>query len=701
LWGLGLLLLPVLIHFLRRRRIKVVRLPTFEFLLRTQRRIAMRSQLKNWILLALRISAVSLVVFLAARPLLSGEGWAGGSSWSPLHLTLLIDNSASMAYRTGKGTRFELAKRAARRLIGDLSSIDRASVLTTAEASGAPLGGEGQRAALARLESVRQTDAAGDGPGALQRIMAGAPALVDRRSLIVLSDFAKSDWEGLRLRGLRRVNPHMRVQFVRVAPEAGTGDTAIMSVRRRPWPPRAGSPFAVVATVANRGKTKRGKVPVSLFLGGAKAGFAEIELEAGEEKKVSFRVLAPSEGSLRGRIELGPDQLSATNRRYFSAEMGRRSRVLIIDGEPRRGLVDSESFYFSNALSAAPPGGDSPILVEVVAGYEMGKVEWSDYDLVIACNVGEWQPGAAGKLRSYVEEGGGFLLAGGKLAEGQNPGEGWMPASFGASRTLKPPQGTAVPPERRGHPVFSKMGSNPSRLFSRTRVRRLLPLKPSGGGKTLLTLTDGTPVLVAGRAGAGTLAVWGATCDREWTDIPVRPVFVPFLRGLVGFLGGRPEGTVAGIEAGRPILIREPAHREGEAVRVRFPSGAEETVRLGHPERGEASSPGGRTSGGEVRSGAAVAGFSDTYRAGFYEIRKPGGTDLVAVNVPSSEGALEPLGDAEIRGRLPGLDVTIRGVRAEESEPGGSIDGRVDLGIFLFFLLAGILISEGALADRS
>ncbi|MFC1492001.1 BatA domain-containing protein, partial [Nitrospinota bacterium] len=346
LWGAGLFLLPVLIHLLRRRRIKVVRLPTYEFLLRTQRRIARKSQLKNWLLLALRISAVSLVVFLAARPLLSGEGWAGGSYWSPLHLTVVIDNSASMAYRTGRGTRLELAKRAARHLIEDLSSHDKASVLATAGGAAASLRGEGKEASLARLATIRQTDSAGDAAaGVVRRVLEGTTDRVDRRSLVVLSDFAKSDWEGLRIRGLRRVSPHLRVQFVRVAHEAGTDDVVLRSIRRRPWPPQANSPFAVVAAVANLGKKEQKKVSVSLYLGEEKTGYAELELRAREEKEVSFRVLAPGEGALRGRIELGPDSLDVTNRRYFSAEMGRRSRALIIDGNPRRGLVDSESFY--------------------------------------------------------------------------------------------------------------------------------------------------------------------------------------------------------------------------------------------------------------------------------------------------------------------------------------------------------------------
>ncbi len=700
LWGLSLFLLPILIHFLRRRRIQIVRLPTFEFLLRTQRRIARRSQLKNWILLALRISAVSLVAILAARPLLSNQGWAVGSSWSPVLLTLIVDNSASMAYRTGHGTRFDLAKRAAERLIQRLSPQDRVSLwATVAKESGRPPV-LGKRAALSRLASIRQSDAAGRPFRTIQEAMSGTAAEVDRRSIIVLSDMARSDWEELRVRGLRRLLPHTRIQFVRVAPESGTQDIAVRDVRLRPWPPRANTPFVVVARIANQGEREREQVRVSLYLEEKKMDEAELNLKDGEEKEVSFRVLAPEGGIFRGRIEASPDKLIPTNLYYFSAEIGRKNRVLVIDGDPRRGLIESESFYISNALRAAPPGGNSPVHVEVAAGYEMGSVDWDRYDLVIACNVGEWPVDAAGLLRRFVERGGGLLWASGSLAARTVPGAGWLPAVPDAPYRMTPPQEAVVPVDSWDHPVFSRMGRNPSRLFSRTRLRRVSPLKSVGNGRVLLTLPDGRAVLVVGRAGAGRVAVWGATCDREWTDIPVRPVFVPFLRGLVDFLGSGAEGTVAGIQTGEPIEVRSKTYQIGEVVQVRSPSGDEETLRLERsPDDDRLRPPASGQKGAE--GGAVLARFDGTFRAGFYEIRKPDGLELIAANIPPSEMILASLGDNELRDRLPGIDLTVRSIRADDSEPVGAIEGWMDLGVILFLFLAAILVTEGRVADRS
>ncbi len=709
LWGLGLVSLPVLIHFLRRRRLKVFRLPTYEFLLRTQRRIARRSQLKNWLLLALRISAVALVVFLASRPLFLFADGPSGGSWAPLHLVIVIDNSASMAYRTDGGTRFEVAKRAAGRLLEGLSSSDRASVVPTV-----PPPGEGAPPALeiaaarSRLAAVSQTDAAGTPARSLGAALRALAAPADRREIVVLSDFARSDWERLRLGSLHRLAPHSRLQFVRVAPEAGTEDLAIQAVRLRPWPPRAGSPFAAVVRVKNNGVERREAVPVSLFIGEEQTGSAQLDLSPGAEGTVSFRAKAPPGGVLRGRVEIGEDNFMATNRHYFAASLGRRVRTLVIDGNPRTNLVDSDSYYIAHALRAAPPGGDSPILAQVIAGYEMGKVNWGEFDLAVVCNIGSWPAEVAASLRQFVERGGGLFFAVGNLAGRSVPGEGWLPALLGEARTFKPALRVEVPVLEWSHPAFSFLGTNPGRLFAQVRIRRAYPLEAVRGGRTLLALPGGEPLFVIGSVGAGRVAVWGSTCDRDWTDLPVRPVFVPFFRGLVDELAGGSKGGGSAIAAGAPIEVRSHPDRAGEAVQVRLPSGEELAFRLEVPSRAEEASPssrpGGRAGGdprGAAKADAAVARITETYRAGVYEVRGPEGIEVVAANVSAAEAELDPLGEETLRERLPGLDFTIRELPAVAANAAATFEARFDLGMFLLFGLAAILVMEGFVADRS
>ncbi|OGL58770.1 MAG: hypothetical protein A3J27_06150 [Candidatus Tectomicrobia bacterium RIFCSPLOWO2_12_FULL_69_37] len=706
LWGMGLVLLPILIHLLRRRLVRRHKLPTFEFLLRTQRRLTTRSRLRNWILLALRVSAVAIVVLLSARPLLQMAGGESGSTWSPLHLVVVLDNSGSMAYRTAGGTRLEAARKAAERLVRDLSSSDRVTVLATVGERGeGPPGIQRRDQALSRLSAIVQTDAAGDPALAIRRALESLTVPADRRTVMVFSDFARGDWDKVRVQGLRRLLPHAELQMVRVAPEAGTDDVVLAGLTLRPWPPRAGAAFSVSTRIVNRGGSRKDRVPVSLFVGEERVASAELALEPGAEGGTSFRIRAPEKGVLLGRVELGDDPLETTNRRYFAASMGQQLRVLLVDGDPQRGLLDSDTFYLASALRAAPPGGDSSMLVEVVAHYELAKVKWEDYDFVAACNVGQWPPQAAGSLRKFVENGGGFLLAGGDLAARSLPDGGWLPAVLGEPRRLSPPRHPAVPLELQEHPIFGALGRNPGRFFSRVRVGKLFPLSPAGSAAALLTLADGTPLLVAGSLGSGRAAVWASTCDRDWGDLPVHPVFVPFARGLVEYLGGRAKGTAStALDAGEPLEVRPQAAGRDEAVRVRTPGGEEITLRLESPRPlSPPARPGAPAA--QERSAAPPARqgrFEGTARAGFYQVLfADDSSQILAVNPPASQGDLEPLSDSALRERLPGVRLAFSAIRAGEGNPARSVEGRTDLGPLLFLFLAGLLVVEGMLADHS
>ena len=168
----------------------------------------------------------------------------------------------------------------------------------------------------------------------------------------------------------------------------------------------------------------------------------------------------------------------------------------------------------------------------------------------------------------------------------------------------------------------------------------------------------------------------------------------------MNYLGSSSRGEASGLEAGNAIELRVPATRSGEEIQVRSPSGG--NARLRHSTgQGVATSrvPPGSVAGNE--SGDSLVVYADTYEAGIYEIVKPGGNELVAANVPAAEAQLDPMSDEELRKRLPGLDVVVKEMQATDERSGRSVGGRLDLGIYLFALMAVILVSEGALADRS
>lgn len=139
--------------------------------------------------------------------------------------------------------------------------------------------------------------------------------------------------------------------------------------------------------------------------------------------------------------------------------------------------------------------------------------------------------------------------------------------------------------------------------------QRVLP-EDGEAMRVLLMADDGAPILVEYRVGSGRLVVLLTALDPEWTSLVVQPAFVEFVGNLLGYLAE----DVLPVAA----IVGEP---------VSFPA---LSVQLTDPE------------------GNRVLGLSDTVERptvtlstpGLYELRTPGGTRPMAVNIPRGESDL-------------------------------------------------------------
>src|SRR5690349_17650371 len=95
LWGLPLILLPVLIHLLNRMRHRPQPWAAMRFVVSATRTSVSNARLRQWLILLLRVLAVLMLVLFLARPLAGGWlGWALAPA--PDAIVILLDRSASM-----------------------------------------------------------------------------------------------------------------------------------------------------------------------------------------------------------------------------------------------------------------------------------------------------------------------------------------------------------------------------------------------------------------------------------------------------------------------------------------------------------------------------------------------------------------------------------------------------------------------------
>ncbi len=532
---------------------------------------------------------------------------------------VIVDDSLSMQYSDGRRTLFVDAVRRARAIVEALSPASELVILRGASPSvGGGRADWGDRAAaLAALDALTPTARATDLPAALKR----ASALMGRarygeRRIYLVSDLAAHGFRS----GLPSAAELSEVVLVDVTDGAPRDNHAVTDLRVSSaladghHDSGDGQALRVVAEVHNFA-AQPATLLLTLSVDGHAVASSTVTLAAGEVRDKAFTYVLPAgDGADHDlAVSLPPDRLPADDQRAARYHAARRLRVLLVDGDPRATRRLDELFFVEAALTT-PLLQVSTVGVDALQGTaatgETSPLGHSD--VVVLCNAKPDIDVAA--LRRFVESGGGPFIA---MGDNVDP-DAWnsafgdlLPQPLAAVRSVGAAESDVAAEATGGleraaqgageqlrvlggadHPVLDGIGAAD---LGATRVMRHVLLQPRpGAARALLSLESGAPALVESRLGRGRVLLWTSTLDRDWTDLPVQPLFLPLLRQAVRYLGGAPvdEGP-AHVLIGEPRILRLPA--TARAVRVHSPSGVITTLEE------LASRDGDRRSGGQWR----------------------------------------------------------------------------------------------------
>jgi hypothetical protein len=142
----------------------------------------------------------------------------------------------------------------------------------------------------------------------------------------------------------------------------------------------------------------------------------------------------------------------------------------------------------------------------------------------------------ADRLKTFVERGGGLFLAMGERAS-------W-PASADILPGVPGPRvdRTRGPAARLGaleygHPLLEVFRGPRTGDFASARFYSYRGVMPAPNVQTLARFDDGQPALLERRVGTGRVLMWMSTLDTSWSDLALKPVFVPFVHRALRHLG--------------------------------------------------------------------------------------------------------------------------------------------------------------------
>ena len=654
--ALGLVAVPLLIHLIRRRKLKVVRWAAMEFLLQSQKKQKRRLQIEEILLLLLRMLIVALAALAFARPVLRSLGIPLLSQNSRVYAVIVLDNSYSMNFRGPDGkTSFARAQAAADTLLTKvLKQGDAVSLILLSDKADQAVGAPSYDLKLVgrRLKAAQVGDRGTDyleTAKVVGRLLKASKNPL--REVYWLTDDQSTAWATSQKEAGRAawsaLASDTRITWVSVgAPPAQRENLSVETptVGRELVTPYL--PARVESRIVNSSARSRDNVVVNLTMDGKPAGSRRLSISPNGATVADFTPLIATPGVHVGRIALTEtDGLVQDNAAEFVVRCRERIKVLVQDAHPTGDPSKSESFYL---LTAMAPGGEAGSLApKLRQNATFTNLSLRDYDAVALTGATGLAAGDVRALTEFVRAGGGLLVFPGPGTDAKRLNtdlKDLLPATLEARKSLKEEEAQTLHPESipATHPALAVFRDTVAMNLASAHFLTYYPLAPitDESAKVILRFGNGDPALAERRVGLGKVILAASSAGTTWNQLPLKPIYVPYVYQLLSYLG-------QGATAHRNLRL-------DESMFLSLPlADANRSVRI--------TAPNGKTTAQNSTLGAQGVTFSyaATARAGVYRVSVDGSktTDAFAVGRPPEEGNLtyaDPVASAQAAGIPPG-----------------------------------------------
>jgi hypothetical protein len=520
--GLAGLAIPVILHLIQKERKNVVQFPSLMFLRRVPYQSVRRRRIRHWLLLFMRLAALALIVLAFARPFLRRTEISAAASGAR-EVVILLDRSYSMGY----GGKWPQAVAAAERTINGLTSSDRASIVLFSSNTEVALRSAADRGRLlAAVASVKPGAGATRYGPALK--LAGSilsESAVPRREAILISDFQRSGWqggEGVRL-------PDGAVLTPVAITDSGKPNLAIAPVSLQQSEFQGQQRITVTTGAVNHTDVAVSNVEIALEIGGRAIQSRRVNVAARGSASTTFDPVTVADRNVRATVRLANDALAADN--VFHFVVSPEDPVDVVIGE-RVGSGRTTSLYLTRAVAVS----EAPRIETKVRPADSLSTEDLAAASVVILNDAPIAQTTAERLQTFVQHGGGLFVVAGEKATWPSVAD-ILPGVPGAAVDRSRGAAARLGALEYGHPLFEVFRGPRTGDFASARFYGFRSVTPGPNSTTLARFDDGQPALLERRVGTGRVLMWTSTLDTTWTDLALKPVFVPFVHRVVRYLG--------------------------------------------------------------------------------------------------------------------------------------------------------------------
>jgi len=641
LFGLGLAVVPIVIHILNRRRFQKVEWPPMKYLKLTLRRNRKRIRIEQLVLLAMRTLAVVLLVLAVSRPVVSQEGMGAFlPGQARTSRVIVIDDSLSMGYTVAGRTAFAVGQQAARELIEAAGKQDHLTLMVASSPRTPVVRDVSLQEAEKFAEMVNAlsiTDTANNWAATFDGIeTAFTSASFSNREVVLITDLRRAGWASeVTAAANRLAAERVSLRIVDVG-DRRAENVSVLKFEVEDSIALAGQPVRLMASVRNDTGAAMVGVQAVLVVDGEERAVMLPELGVGSVVDVPLVVGFEEVGEHTVSLTVGRDAMPGDDTRYLVMDVRPTVSVVMMDGAVSPVAFESEADFLGLAYSV----GARPWNVKRVAELDVRHLS---SDVMVFANVAAVTNEQVEWIEGLVANGMGLMIFMGDQVDVDiynrvlfKEGRGLLPVRL--DRVVEVPVAGIVVEKVVGS-ALGELGKLLPEALARVRTRKFMgveerhvnesptapPSQTAGfeGGVNCRVLArwnnSEMPVAVVEKVfGKGKVVLFTTSAGRKWTDWPLDPTYVLGVRSAaLAVAKGQSDGN--SLTAGDVIRAEVVEFENGTVLR----------------------------DGKAQRAGIYVASWKDDQ--GRTMTRK------FAVNPAVSESELEPIAESELVGLLGNL----------------------------------------------
>ena len=577
LFGLVAVIIPIVLHVLRRERAKSVLFSDLRFLSELQENRTRRIFFRQWLILILRTLSVAFIILAFARPTYqSDQNW--GRQPASTAIAILVDLSFYTKYKDSANTLFDRQLAKLKILLSSLDKHDEIVIIPVAAKPREILSGR-IKDLIQQCEMLRPTQERANIQAALLQAVSHLntyPNLAHK--VFLLTSISGYNWPEIDINN--ETLKQSKIFLVKSTVES-FNNTTISSLNFSHWMSSISASSDLTVKISHVGSSPKSSYPVHLFIENEKVNRRSINLQSEIESTLQIPFFPKRSGWISGYVQSEPDNLPIDNKRYFTFKIPKKTHVTLIESP-------QETIYYLRKALLAIADFDPTLSLQIISKDDLSPHLLDSTDVLILSDLKNISSKRVTSiLYQFVENGGGLLIFPNSTKNLETHQQKFLreliPLRFGKIQG-RPSFGNPLyylDPTLGFHPLFTNLFPTfPKEKVLFYAYRKIIK---QSGIKSLIHFNNGDIAIASGKRGKGRTILSAFPLNLDWTDWPLNGSFSSSVQRLIRefaletdlidnyFVGDQPLHFARSHNLDEPLEVLSP---KGASIRVNVEQGS-------------------------------------------------------------------------------------------------------------------------------